>query len=60
MRMWKIVSIGLLMAACWVTPGFAQVRGGMHGGDLAFGRQLLHALNLTDAQKGQVREAFTT
>lgn len=48
------------MAACWVAPGFAQVRGGRHGGDLAFGRQLLHALHLTDVQKGQAREAFAT
>jgi Spy/CpxP family protein refolding chaperone len=32
----------------------------MHGDDVTFGRQLLHALNLTDDQKAQVREAFGT
>jgi Spy/CpxP family protein refolding chaperone len=60
MRLGKIVSIGLLVAACFMAPRFAQAREGMHDGGMAFGRQLLHALNLTDDQQAQVREAFGT
>jgi Spy/CpxP family protein refolding chaperone len=60
MRFGKIVSIGLLVVACGMAPRFAQAREGMHGDGLTFGRQLLHALNLTDGQKTQVREAFGT
>jgi hypothetical protein len=61
MRFGKILSIGLLMAACFMAPGFAQARGGMHGGDgLTFGRQLLHALQLSESQQEQGRTAFTT
>src|SRR5262245_9066174 len=61
MRFGKLVGLGLLLVACWVVPGFAQARGGMHGGDgLTFGRQLLHALSLNESQQEQVRTAFTT
>jgi Spy/CpxP family protein refolding chaperone len=61
MRFRKLLCLGLLLAACWVVPGAAQARGGMHGGDgLTFGRQLLHALNLSESQKEQVRTAFNT
>src|SRR5262245_6762742 len=60
MRFGKIVGIGLLVTAFWAAPGFAQARGGRHGGDLAFGRELLHALNLHEDQKAQVQEAFST
>jgi Spy/CpxP family protein refolding chaperone len=60
MRFGKIVRIGLLVAVCCMAPRFAQAREGMHDGDMAFGRQLFHALNLTDDQKAQVREAFGT
>jgi Spy/CpxP family protein refolding chaperone len=56
----KLVCLGLLVAACWVVPGIAQARCGMHGGDLTLSRQLLHTLNLTDDQQAQVREAFVT
>src|SRR4030095_3299172 len=60
MRFGKLLCLGLLVAACWIVPGVAQARGGMHGDGLTFGRQLLHALNLADDQKAQVREAFGT
>ena len=61
MRFGKLLGLGLLIAACWVVPGIAQARGGMHDGDgLTFGRPLLHALNLSESQKEQVRTAFTT
>lgn len=61
MRFGKLLCLGLLIAACWVVPGIAQARGGMHDGEgLTFGRPLLHALNLSDSQKEQVRTAFTT
>jgi len=32
MRCGKIVSIELLVAACFMAPGFAQAREGMHDG----------------------------
>ena len=67
MRFGKLVCFGLLVAACWVVPGVAQARGGMHGdgltmhGDgLTLSRQLLHALNLTEDQRAHVQEAFHT
>ena len=60
MRIGKLLCLGLLVAACWVVPGVAQAHGGMHGDGLTFGRQLLHALNLTDDQRAQVQEAFRT
>src|SRR6266568_4990318 len=58
MRLWKILSLGLLVMACAITPGWAQERGGRHHGGTAFSRQLLHVLQLSDDQKAQVREAF--
>ena len=60
MRLGNILSIGLLVAACWMVPGVAQARGGMHEDGLPFSRQLLHALQLSDDQKTQVREAYGT
>src|SRR5262245_5121062 len=60
MRFGKLMCLGLLVAACWVAPGVAQARGGMHGDHGTFSRQLLQALSLTEAQKAQVREAFGT
>jgi len=60
MRYGTIVSIGLLVAACFMAPRFAHARGGMHGDSGTFSRQLLHALSLTDDQQAQVREAFGT
>ena len=60
MRLWKLLSMGLLVVTCWVTPGVAQDHGWEHGGAMEFSRQLLHALQLTDAQKAQVHEAFVT
>jgi Spy/CpxP family protein refolding chaperone len=60
MRFGKLFCLGLLVAACWVVPGVAQARGGMHGEGLTFSRQLLHALNLTDDQRAHVQEAFRT
>lgn len=63
MRFGKLVCLGLLIAACWVVPGVAQARGGMHGdhGDgLTLSRQLLHALNLTEDQRAHVQEAYRT
>src|SRR5215470_8652913 len=58
MRLWKFMSLGLLVVTCWAVPAFAQMHGGMHGEDMAFSWRLLRALNLSDAQKAQVREAF--
>ena len=60
MRFGKLVCLGLLVAACWVVPGVAQARGGMHGEGLTLSRQLLHALNLTEDQRAHVQEAFHT
>jgi hypothetical protein len=54
MRFGKLFCLGLLVAACWVVPGVAQARGGMHGEGLTLSRQLLHALNLTDDQRAHV------
>jgi len=60
MRFGKLFCLGLLVAACWVVPGVAQAREGMHGDGLTFSRQLLHALTLTDDQRAHVQEAYRT
>ena len=60
MRFGKLFCLGLLVAACGMVPGVAHARGGMHGDSGTFSRELLQALSLSDDQKAQVREAFST
>jgi Spy/CpxP family protein refolding chaperone len=57
MRIWKMLGLGFLIATLWVTPGWTQPGGRMHGDVLGFG-PLLRALSLTDSQKTQVHNAF--
>jgi Spy/CpxP family protein refolding chaperone len=59
MRTWKLLGLGLLLATVWVTPGWTQAGGRMHGEVLGFG-PLLRALNLTESQHAQVHDAFAT
>jgi periplasmic protein CpxP/Spy len=59
MRIWKMLGLGLLLATVWVTPGWTQSGGRMHGDVLGFG-PLLRALTLTESQHAQVHDALTT
>jgi Spy/CpxP family protein refolding chaperone len=59
MRIWKMLGLGFLIATLWVTPGWTQPGGRMHGDMLGFG-PILRTLSLTDDQKTQVHDAFAT
>ena len=59
MRTLKMLGLGLLITTVWITPGWTQSSGRMHGRVLGFG-PLLGPLNLTDDQKAQVHDAFAT
>ena len=59
MRTLKMLGLGLLITTVWVSSGWTQSSGRMHGRVLGFG-PLLKTLSLTDEQKAQVQDAFTT
>ena len=59
MRTLKMLGLGLLITTVWITPGWTQSSDRMHGRVLGFG-SLLKTLSLTDEQKAQVQDAFTT